>query len=56
MDELEDLLLELSNEQNMVGQYSEHSAYVSEVLLYSMLFCSFHSNSTILFAVTILDY
>ncbi|CAL9039344.1 unnamed protein product [Musa banksii] len=31
VDELEDILLELSNEQNMVGQYSEHSAYVSEV-------------------------
>ncbi|RRT42055.1 hypothetical protein B296_00057384 [Ensete ventricosum] len=29
VDELEDLLLELSNEQNMVGRYPEHSAYVN---------------------------
>ncbi|WOL12386.1 NAC domain-containing protein [Canna indica] len=31
MNELEDLLLKLSDEQDILGQYSEHSVYVSEV-------------------------
>ncbi|CAL9095469.1 unnamed protein product [Musa acuminata var. zebrina] len=31
INELEDLLLKLPEEQDMVGQFSEHSAYISEV-------------------------
>lgn len=41
MDEQEDLLLKLSDEQDMVGQYSECSAYVSEVLPDSYSFSCF---------------